>query len=64
MSKPYIDPRARQDDIGPIRFMVRSGGYVMCRRPRCIPFVLSEKEWSKLPIAEPKVKKETANGQT
>lgn len=28
--------------------MTRSGGYVMCRRPRCIPFILTEKEWGKL----------------
>ncbi len=33
-----------------IRLMARSGGYVMVRKPRCMPFVLSEKEWAKLPL--------------
>ena len=37
---------------GRIRFTVRSGGCVMCRKPRCAPFVLTEKEWAKLPIYE------------
>lgn len=32
-----------------IRFMARSGGYVMVRKPHCMPFVLSEKAWAKLP---------------
>ena len=41
--------RAHRSDGGKVRFMARSGGYVMCRRPRCAPFVLSEKEWLKLP---------------
>lgn len=37
-------------DYGRVRFMARSGGYVMCRRPRAMPFVLTEKEWAKMPL--------------
>lgn len=37
---------------GRLRFMARSGGYVMVRRPRCHPFVLTEKEWGALPLYE------------
>lgn len=37
------------DEHGQIRFMCESGGYVMVRRPRYIPFVLTLKEWAKLP---------------
>lgn len=37
---------------GRLRFMARSGGYVMVRRPKCQPFVLTEKEWGKLPLFE------------
>lgn len=58
MSKFAIDHRDRADlqSTGNerIRFMVRSGGFVMCRRPRQKPFVLTEKEWAKLPIFEVK----------
>ena len=56
MSRFAIDMRDRKDlqSTGNerIRFMVRSGGFVMCRRPRQKPFVLTEKEWAKLPIWE------------
>jgi hypothetical protein len=33
-----------------IRYMARSGGYVMVRKPHCVPFVLTEKQWAKLPL--------------
>lgn len=49
MSQFIIDTADGYDRLGPIRYMVRSGGYVMVRRPRCVPFVLSEKDWRKLP---------------
>ena len=56
MSKFAIDLRDRKDLQSSgnerIRFMVRSGGFVMCRRPRQKPFVLTEKEWGKLPLWE------------
>lgn len=42
-------PKMRPGGDGPVRFMTRSGGYVMARRPGCVPFVLSEKEWMALP---------------
>lgn len=34
---------------GLIKFMARSGGYVMVRRPRAMPFVITEREWCDLP---------------
>ncbi len=49
MSSAICDTRPAYDHHGKIVFMARSCGYVMARRPRCIPFVLSEKEWRKLP---------------
>ncbi|MBC8642964.1 hypothetical protein IAG25_40100 [Caballeronia sp. EK] len=49
MSKAIIDTKGRYDKHGEIRYMTRSGEYVMCRRPRCMPFVLSEKDWNTLP---------------
>ncbi|WP_169307286.1 hypothetical protein [Chitiniphilus eburneus] len=54
MSKIEIAPYERQDKISKIVFMCRSGGYVMCRRPRAMPFVLTEKEWRNLDPYQPK----------
>lgn len=34
---------------GELRLMVRNSGYCMVRKPGCVPFVLSEKEWRALP---------------
>lgn len=34
MSQAAIDYGPREDRYGKIVFMVRSGGYVMCKRPR------------------------------
>lgn len=48
MSKQHINTVDKQDENGRIVYMTRSGGYVMCKRPRCLPFVLSEKQWAKL----------------
>lgn len=44
-----FDPKVRYDQIGPVKFMARVDGYVMCRRPRCMPFVMWGKDWDKLP---------------
>jgi hypothetical protein len=52
MSKALIDQAPAYDMHGKVMFMVRSGGYVMVKRPRCAPFVLTEKEWRKLPKVE------------
>lgn len=49
MSRAMIDPAPAYDIYGRLTFMVRSGGYVMVKRPRCAPFVMTEKEWRKLP---------------
>ena len=48
-----VDHRPAYDKHGLIRFMCESGGYVMVRRPRCMPFVLTLKEWAKLPKQPP-----------
>lgn len=53
MSVAHFDPAERKDENGVIRFMCRSGGYVMCRRPRAIPFVLTEKQWMRLEKTQP-----------
>lgn len=45
-------PRKHPSDGGVIRMMARSGGYVMARRPRKMPFVLTEKQWMKLEVFE------------
>ncbi len=43
-----VDQRDAYDSTGKIMFLCRSGGYVMVKRPRAIPFVLSLKEWAKI----------------
>lgn len=51
-----FDPRDRRDSSVPslsrVRLMARSAGYLMVRRPGCIPFVMTEEQWAKLPIYE------------
>jgi hypothetical protein len=44
-----VDTRPGYDDHGKIVHMVTSGGYVMVKRPRCMPFILTLKEWAKIP---------------
>jgi len=44
-----VDTRPAYDALGKIIHMVTSGGYVMVKRPRCVPFVLTLKEWAELP---------------
>lgn len=44
-----VDVAPGYDENGKIIHMVTSGGYVMVKRPRCAPFVLSLKEWAKIP---------------
>jgi len=41
--------RAHPQDGGPVIEMARADGYVMARRPRCIPFVVTEREWRTWP---------------
>lgn len=48
-----VDTRPGYDERGKIVHMVTSGGYVMVRRPRCIPFVLALKEWARIPKEPP-----------
>ncbi len=50
MSKyTFLDMNPGHDRSGKIVAMVRSGGYVMVKRPRCMPFVMAEGDWVKLP---------------
>lgn len=49
MITSQYDPTPAYDMHGKITPMARSGGYVMVKRPRCAPFILSEKDWRKLP---------------
>lgn len=44
-----VDTSPGYDHLGKISHMVTSGGYVMVHRPRAMPFVMSIKEWAKLP---------------
>jgi hypothetical protein len=43
-----VDTRPGYDKYGKIVHMVTSGGYVMVKRPRTTPFVLSLKEWARI----------------
>lgn len=47
--EPEIDTRDRaKDDLSVIRYLAHADGYVMCRRPGAVPFVLSAKIWAGL----------------
>lgn len=46
------NPFIRYDRHGAIAIMTSANGYHMVRRPRCFPFVMSEKEWFKLADSE------------
>jgi hypothetical protein len=35
---------------GRVKYMTHADGYVMARKPRAMPFVISEKEWRQLPL--------------
>lgn len=52
MSTVNFNPsdRCEPDTSGPLRLMARSGGFVMVRYSRMTPFVLTEKQWAKLPL--------------
>lgn len=51
-TKAKILGNRRRDHIGQLRLMAGTEGYVMVRRPGCMPFVITAKEWEKLPIFE------------
>jgi hypothetical protein len=50
----------RYDHYGPLRAMAIADNYVMCRRPRCAPWVLSVKDWLKLSETDDCVGKSSA----
>lgn len=43
----------RYDRGGKLTAMATADGYVMVRRPRCMPFVVSLRFWSNLPKVMP-----------
>lgn len=52
--KPYF--RMMPSDYkggGKVRFMAAADGYVMCRRPGCIPFVVPASDWNEWPEVVP-----------
>lgn len=53
---------AVQDCRGKIKCMAVADGYVMCRRPRAVPFVMTVQNWSDLHFAEPGTLEMTTNG--
>jgi hypothetical protein len=44
MKPPFV----RYDKFGKLTMMVYADGYVMCRRPGCMPIILIWKDWQKL----------------
>jgi hypothetical protein len=42
----------RWHGVGESRYMAHADGYVMVRRPHCMPYVMAEKEWLALPSAQ------------
>lgn len=42
-----VDRFDKQDNYGRLIYMCHSGGYVMAKRPRCMPAVFTLKEWAK-----------------
>lgn len=58
-SKYDFVPLRRKDQYGDFRLMAFADGYVMARRPRAAPFVVTLDEWVEIgrghePIARPK----------
>lgn len=54
-SAPKFDTRDRvrqpcHIQQGRVRYLAHAKGYVMARRPACMPFVVTEKEWLALPL--------------
>lgn len=43
------DETVKKDRHGELRLMAAAKGYVMVRRPGCMPFVMSGKEWDRMP---------------
>ena len=54
------DPAFKKDRVGTngrpgsrpsrITYLAHAKGYVMCRHPGCMPFVITEKEWLSFPL--------------
>lgn len=44
--KYYGEPeKTKTDEVGQLFLLAFAAGYVMCRRPAGVPFVLSVREW-------------------
>lgn len=46
--KTGVIPAIKFDDVGELRFMAATAGYVMCRRPGCYPTIRTMTEWRAL----------------
>lgn len=56
MTNKLPDPKRGDecaDDSGPIRCMAVADGYVMARRPGCVPFILTVKDWTRKAAMQP-----------
>jgi len=52
--RPLQTTRRRREERwreGVLRLMARADGYVMCRRPGCVPFIMTERQWNELPAS-------------
>ena len=60
MARPDFDTRPRHGHnfnygggvkyLSKVTFMANAKGYVMVRRPGCMPFVITEKQWLEFPL--------------
>jgi uncharacterized Fe-S cluster-containing radical SAM superfamily protein len=51
--RPPIRWRKTIEGFERLRLMARAEGYVMVRYKGCAPFIMREKDWIALPVAEP-----------
>ena len=43
----------KYDQHGEVVFMAQADGWIMVRRPRCVPFTMTKNEWSALADERP-----------
>lgn len=46
----HNNPTSIEPSLGRITYMTSAKGYVMARRPGCLPFVITEKLWRSFPL--------------
>lgn len=47
--------RCHPGGYGKIKLMAVADGYCMVRKPGCLPYVMSVKEWQRLPAFDPAI---------